>query len=131
MKLTKVHCPTHTEYNLTMFGLNQNTNLGPCESGHKEHIKNAKLMQCQKDKLDEQIIVLLHATALVDVVNKSTIAAMDLNVDSIGDRHVGGTTFSVIISEDENYNGEATLLREFRWTSRHKQEGSSITFTPK
>ena len=46
MKLTKVHCPTHTDYNLTMFGSNQNTNLGPCESGHKEHIKNAKLMQC-------------------------------------------------------------------------------------
>ena len=47
MKLTKVHCPTHIDYNLTMFGSNQNTNLGPCESGHKEHIKkcqaNAKL----------------------------------------------------------------------------------------
>ena len=39
MKLTKVHCPTHTDYNLTMWGLNQNTNSGPCESGHKEHIK--------------------------------------------------------------------------------------------
>ena len=64
-------------------------------------------MQHQKDKLDEQIakhqvesIVLLHATALVDVANKSTIPAMDLNIDSIGDRHVGGTAFSIIISED-------------------------------
>ena len=46
MKRTKVHCPTHTDYNLTMFGSNQNTNSGPCESGHKEHIKNAKLTQC-------------------------------------------------------------------------------------
>ena len=42
MKLTKVHCPTHTDYNLTMFGLNQNTNSGPCESGHKEHIKKCQ-----------------------------------------------------------------------------------------
>ena len=74
-------------------------------------------MQHQKDKLDKQIakhqvesIVLLHATALVDVANKSTIPAKDLNVDSIGDRHVGGTAFSVIISEDDNYNGEVTLL---------------------
>ena len=37
MKLTKVHCPTHINYNLTWpwFGLNQNTNSGPCESRHK------------------------------------------------------------------------------------------------
>ena len=70
-------------------------------------------------------IVLLHATALVDVASKSTIPAMDLNVDTIGDRHAGGTTFSVIISEDENYNGEATLLCEFRWTSRHKKDHPS------
>ena len=42
MKLTKVHCPTHTDYNLTMFGSNQNTNPGPCESGHKEHIKKCQ-----------------------------------------------------------------------------------------
>ena len=42
MKLTKVHCPTHTDYNLTMFGSNQNTNSGPCESGHKEHIKKCQ-----------------------------------------------------------------------------------------
>ena len=41
MKLTKVHCPTHTDYNLTMFGSNQNTNSGPCESWHEEHIKNS------------------------------------------------------------------------------------------
>ena len=40
----------------------------------------------------------------------------------IGVRHVGSTTFSIIISEDENYNGEATLLHEFRWTSRHKKD---------
>ena len=80
-------------------------------------------MQCQKDKLDEQItkhqvesIVLLHATALVDVANKSTILAMDLNIDSIGDRHVGSTTFSVIISEDANYNGEVTPKKKnARW----------------
>ena len=39
MKLTKVHCPTHVDYNLTMWGSNQNTNLGPSESGHKEHIE--------------------------------------------------------------------------------------------
>ena len=45
MKLTMVHCPTHTDYNLTTFGSNRNTNSGPPESGHKEHIKNAKLMQ--------------------------------------------------------------------------------------
>ena len=42
MKLTKVHCPTHTDYNLTTFGSNQNTNSGPCESGHKEHIKKCQ-----------------------------------------------------------------------------------------
>ena len=66
--------------------------------------------------------MLSHATALVDVANKSTIPAKDLNIDSIGDRHVGGTAFSIIISEDENYNGEATLLHEFRWTSRHKKD---------
>ena len=42
MKLTKVHCPTHTDYNLTMFGSNQNTNSGPCESRHKEHIKKCQ-----------------------------------------------------------------------------------------
>ena len=69
--------------------------------------------------------MLLHATALVDVANKSTIPTMDLNIDSIGDRHVGGTTFSVIMSEDENYNGEATLLCEFRRTSRHKKDHPS------
>ena len=50
---------------------------------------------------------------------------MDQNIDSIGDRHVGNTTFSVIISEDENYNGELTLLCEFRWTSRHKKDHPS------
>ena len=66
--------------------------------------------------------MLLHATALVDVVNKSTIPAKDLNIDRDGDRHVGGTTFSVIISEDNNYNGEVTLLHEFRWTSSHKKD---------
>ena len=66
--------------------------------------------------------MLLHATALVDVANKSTNPATDLIIDSIGDRHVGGTSFSIIISEDENYNGEATLLPEFRWTSRHKKD---------
>ena len=45
------------------------------------------------DKLDKQIakhqvesIVLSHATALVDVANKSTIPANDLNVDRDGDR---------------------------------------------
>ena len=76
-----------------MWGSNQNTNLGPCESGHKEQIKNAKHAQHQKDKLDKQIakcqvesIVLSHATALVDGANKSTTVTMDLNVDSIGDR---------------------------------------------
>ena len=69
--------------------------------------------------------MLSHATALVDVANKSTIPTMDLNIDSIGDRHVGGTTFSVIMSEDENYNGEATLLCEFRRTSRHKKDHPS------
>ena len=91
-------------------------------------------MQCQKDKLDEQIakhqvesIVLSHATALVDVANKSTIPAMDLNIDSIGDRHVGGTAFSIIISEDKNYNGEATLLRECHWISRHKKDHPSCS----
>ena len=52
---------------------------------------------------------------------------MDLNVDSIGDRHVGGTMLSVIISEDENYNGEVTLLHEFRWTSRHKKDHPSCS----
>ena len=67
-------------------------------------------------------IVLLHATALVDVANKSTIPAKDLNIDRDGDRHVGGTAFSVIISEDDNYNGEVTLLHEFRWTSKHKKD---------
>ena len=57
-------------------------------------------MQHQKDKLDEQIakhqvesIVLLHATAVVDVANKSTIPTMDLNIDSIGDRHVQHRVF--------------------------------------
>ena len=40
-------------------------------------------------------------------------------------QHVGGTVFSVIISEDDNYNGEPTLLREFRWTSRHKKDHPS------
>ena len=85
--------------------------------------------------------MLLHATALVDVANKSTIVAMDLNIDSIGDRHVGSTKFSVIISEHENYNGEATLLHEFKWTSRHKKDHplhsplseaiNYIAFTPK
>ena len=70
-------------------------------------------------------IVLLHATALVDVANKSTIPAKDLNIDRDGDRHVGGTTFSIIMSEDDNYNGEATLLHEFRWTSRHKKDHPS------
>ena len=69
--------------------------------------------------------MLSHATALVDVVNKSTIPAIDLNNDSIGDRHLGGTMFSIIISEDENYNGEVTLLHEFRWTSRHKKDHPS------
>ena len=69
--------------------------------------------------------MLLHATALVDVVNKSTIPAKDLNIDRDGDRHVGGTAFSVIISEDDKYNGEATLLSEFRWTSRHKKDHPS------
>ena len=55
-------------------------------------------------------------------IAKSTIPAKDLNIDRDGDRHVGGTTFSVIISQDDNYNGEATLLHEFRWTSRHKKD---------
>ena len=48
MKLTKVHCPTHTDYNLTMFGSNQNTNSGPCESGHKEHI-----IKCQANAMSK------------------------------------------------------------------------------
>ena len=41
--------------------------------------------------------MLSHATALVDGANKSTTVAMDLNVDSIGDRQVGSvsTMFSV------------------------------------
>ena len=46
--------------------------------------------------------MLSHATAQVDVVNKSTIPAKDLNIDRDGDRHVGGTAFSVTIS-DNNY----------------------------
>ena len=89
-------------------------------------------MQCQKDELDDQIakhqeesIVLSHATTLVDGASKSTTVAMDLNVDSIGDRQEGSTTFSVLISENENYNGEVMLHHEFRWTSRHKKDHPS------
>ena len=52
MKLTKVHCPIHVDYNLTWFGSNQNTNSGPCESGHKEHIKkNSKSTQDERISL--------------------------------------------------------------------------------
>ena len=40
-------------------------------------------------------------------ISKSTIPAKDLNINRDGDRHVGSTTFSVIISEDENYNGRS------------------------
>ena len=38
---------------------------------------------------------------------------------------VAGTTFSVLILEQENYNGEAMLNNEFRWTSRHKKDHPS------
>ena len=62
--------------------------------GIKNTLKNAKQMQCRKDKLDKQIskhqvesIVLSHATVLVDGANKSTTVAKDLKADSIGDRH--------------------------------------------
>ena len=37
--------------------------------------------------------MLSHATALVDVVNKSTIPAKDLNIDRDGDRHWAAPRF--------------------------------------
>ena len=67
-------------------------------------------------------IVLSHATALVGGANKATTVTTDLNVDNSGDREVGGTSFSVLISEQENYNGEVMLHHELRWTSRHKKD---------